>query len=139
MSFREKIDWLSLGAILIGFGWYFAAFPYASKGNAALGTQGGMLFAIAILMAITMTISAVALAVHKPSEANASVDERDRNIGRMAATRAYYVMIPGAAFAFASAFYTRELVIVLNMLLAASVLAECVRLSSQIFASQRGY
>lgn len=138
MTFREKIDWLTLGAIALAFGWYAVAFPWGLRGTPALAAQGGMLLVVAIAMTLALTIAAIALAIHRPRDANAPADERDRDITRKAATRAYYVMIVGATCCFAVGYWVGDLAAVLNALLGTVVLAELVRLASQVASYRLG-
>lgn len=138
MTFREKIDWLSIGAILLAFGWYVTVFPWHLRGTAALAVQGGLLIAVGIAMALVMTVAAIALALHRPREANAPADERDRAITRRATTRAYYVMIVGAVCSFAIGYWTRDLATAFNGLLASTILSELTRLISQVCAYRMG-
>lgn len=138
MTFREKIDWLTIGAIVLAFGGYAIAFPWGLSGVPALAAQGGLLILVAAAMTLALTAAAVVLAIHRPRDANAPADERDRGITRRAATRAYYVLIVGAACCFALGYWTADLAAVLNGLLAAIVAAELVRLASQVGAYRRG-
>lgn len=138
MTFREKIDWLTLGVIALAFGWYASVFPWSLSGTAALAAQGGLLIVVAVAMTLVLTIASVALAIHRPRDANAPADERDRGIARRAATRAYYVLIVGAVCCFALGYWTGDLATVLNGLLASIVIAELVRLASQVGAYRSG-
>ena len=132
MAFREKIDWLSFAVILLGFSAYFWIFPYGVGDREGLAAQAGLLIALAIIFTVVMTIAATLLALMRPRDANAPADERDRNITRRASGIAYYVLIVGLAGCFALAHITRDLVLVLNAVLAAAVVAELVRLGLQI-------
>ena len=138
MTFREKIDWLTLAVIALASAWYAMVFPWGLTGHPALAVQGGMLIVVAIAMTIVLTIAAIALAIHRPRDANAPTDERDRTITRRAATRGYYVLIVGGACCFALGYATGDLATVLNGLLASIVAAELVRLASQVSAYRRG-
>jgi len=138
MTFREKIDWLTIGVIALAFGWYAAVYPWGLSGVPALAAQGGLLFVVAIAMTLVLTIAAIALAIHRPRDANAPADERDRDITRRAATRAYYVLIVGAVCCFGIGYWTADLAAVLNGLLASVVLAELVRLAGQVAAYRTG-
>ena len=138
MTFREKIDWLTLGVVALAFGWYAAVFPWGLTGTPALAAQGGLLSVVAIAITAVLTLAAIALAIHRPRDANAPADERDRSITRRAATRAYYVLIVGAVCCFALGYWTADLATVLNGLLASIVVAELVRLAGQVGAYRRG-
>ncbi|HEY0594890.1 hypothetical protein [Sphingopyxis sp.] len=138
MTFREKIDWLTIAVIALAFGWYAAVYPWGLRGVPALAAQGGLLLVVAVAMTMALTVAAVALAIYRPRDANAPADERDRDITRRASTRAYYVLIVGAACSFALAYWTADLAVVLNGLLAAIVAAELVRLVTQVAAYRLG-
>jgi uncharacterized membrane protein len=138
MTFREKIDWLTIGAIVLAFSWYAAAYPWGLGGVPALAAQGSLLFVMAIAMTLVLTVATIALAIHRPRDANAPADERDRSITRRAATRAYYVLIVGAACCFAIGYWTADLAAVLNGLLASVVIAELTRLATQVAAYRTG-
>ena len=139
MTFREKIDWLSFAVILLGFAAYFWIFPYGVGSREGLAAQAGLLIALAIIFTIIMTIAATLLALMRPRDANAPADERDRTITRRASGLAYYALIVGLAGCFALAHLTRDLVLVLNAVLAAAVAAELLRLGTQIYLYRRGY
>lgn len=138
MTFREKIDWLTLGAIALAFGWYAIAFPWGLTGAPALAAQVGMLIVVTVAMTLVLTVASVALAIHRPRDANAPADERDRDITRRASGRAYYVLIVGAGCCFILGYASRDLAAVLNGLLASIVIAELARLASQLAAYRRG-
>lgn len=138
MTFREKIDWLTIMVITLAFGWYALVYPWSLSGVSALAAQGGLLLVVAVAMTLVLTIAAIALAIHRPRDANARADERDRDITRGAATRAYYVLIVGAACCFAVGYWTADPAAVLNGLLASVVVAELVRLANQVAAYRMG-
>ncbi|HMO74872.1 MAG TPA: hypothetical protein PKD99_13610 [Sphingopyxis sp.] len=138
MTFREKIDWLTLGLIVLAFGGYALIYPWGLRGIPALAAQGGLLLAAFIAITLVITPAAIALAIHRPRDANAPADERDRDITRRASTRAYYVLIVGVSGCFALAYWTTDLALVLNGLLGSVVLAELVRLASQVVAYRMG-
>jgi amino acid transporter len=138
MTFREKIDWLTIGVIMLAFGGYALAYPWGARGAPALAAQGGLLLAVAIAMTLALTLAAIALAIHRPRDANAPANERDRDITRRASTRAYYVLIVGTTGCFALGYWTTDLAAVLNGLLASVVVAELVRLATQVAAYRIG-
>ncbi|WP_411340673.1 hypothetical protein V6U71_01520 [Sphingopyxis sp. J-6] len=139
MVFREKIDWLTMTVIALAFGWYAIVFPWGLRGVPALAAQGGLLLVVLVAMSLVLTVAAILLALHRPRDANAAADERDREITRQAATRAYYVLIIGASCCFALGYWIGDLAVVLNGLLGSIVAAELVRLASQLHLYRRGY
>lgn len=138
MTFREKIDWLTVAVIAAAFGWYAVVYPWGLRGVPALAAQGGLLLVVSIAMTLALTVAAIALAIHRPKDANAPSDERDRGISRRATARAYYVLIVGAACCFAVGYVTLDLATTLNGLLASIVIAELVRLATQVAAYRTG-
>jgi amino acid transporter len=139
MTFREKIDWLTMAVIALAFGWYAVVYPWGLRGVPALAAQGGLLLIVAIAMTLVLTLAAIALAIHRPRDANAAADERDSGITRRASTCAYYVLIVGASCCFALGYWTGDLAAVLNGLLGSIVVAELVRLANQLYLYRRGY
>lgn len=138
MVFREKIDWLTMAVIALAFGWYAIVFPWGLRGVPALAAQGGLLLVVLIAMTLVLTVAAILLALHRPRDANAAADERDREITRKATTRAYYVLIIGASGCFALGYWMGDVAAVLNGLLGSIVAAELVRLASQLHLYRRG-
>ncbi|ALJ11543.1 hypothetical protein [Sphingopyxis macrogoltabida] len=139
MVFREKIDWLTMTVIALAFGWYAIVFPWGLRGVPALAAQGGLLLVVLVAMSLVLTVAAILLALHRPRDANAAADERDREITRKATTRAYYVLIIGASCCFALGYWIGDVAAVLNGLLGSIVAAELVRLASQLHLYRRGY
>lgn len=139
MVFREKIDWLTMTVIALAFGWYAIVFPWGLRGVPALAAQGGLLLVVLVAMSLVLTVAAILLALHRPRDANAADDERDREITRKATTRAYYVLIIGASCCFALGYWIGDVAAVLNGLLGSIVAAELVRLASQLHLYRRGY
>lgn len=138
MTFREKIDWMTMTVIALAFGWYAFAYPWGLRGIPALAAQGGLLLVVTIAMTMALTAAAIALAVHRPRDANAPLDERDRDITRRGTTRAYYVLITGATCCFALGYWTGDVAMVLNGVLGSIILAELVRLATQVAAYRLG-
>lgn len=138
MTFREKIDWLTMAVIGLAFGWYAFVYPWGLRGTPALAAQGGLLLVVTIGMTAALTAAAIALAIHRPRDANAPADERDRDITRRATARAYYVLVVGAACCFVLGYWTGDVAMVLNGVLASIVLAELIRLASQVATYRMG-
>lgn len=138
MSFREKIHWVAFCAILLAFGWYFLTFPWGQvKGPAALWTAGGMLVPLTLGIIVIMTIATVILAIRNRSEVHMAEDERDRAIHRRGTHLAYYPMVVGAWACIGLLFAGVDSVILLNVLLAMVVIAELIRIGSQIWLYRR--
>ena len=109
---------------------------YCAMGSVRIASTPARIVTIA--MTLVLTIAAIALAIHRPRDANAAADERDRTITHRSTSRAYYVLIVGAVGCFALGYWTADVAMVLNGLLGAVVLAELVRLASQVAAYRMG-
>lgn len=49
MSFLEKIHWVALVILILGFGWYFTSYPWATA-----NTLDGMLTSVWMLIPTTL-------------------------------------------------------------------------------------
>jgi hypothetical protein len=94
---REKTAWLTLIAIVVTFGPYFAL--VSSRGHAAGAMpdlhQLGLFALVVIAQAIILAAGHTILAIVSPADAQAPPDERDRAITSRSITFAYYVLIVG--------------------------------------------
>ena len=98
MSYREKIAWLSLIAMSVTFGPYFAVAAASGVGNG--GGLPGLRFllllgAAATTQALLLGLGRWYLRRRSPVDARMPLDERDRAIDRRSVTLAYYVLIAG--------------------------------------------
>lgn len=93
MAYREKVQWISLATMLIVWGIYFRGFAQTlAAGTPAPGeTLGGFVGAV-ILLVILQVAAIVAVAIHRPSEAEQPADPREREIEGRAAAGAYGVL-----------------------------------------------
>jgi EamA domain-containing membrane protein RarD len=55
MSFREKIHWVALIGLALGFGWYFASYPWAVANR-----RTGMLTSVWMLIPTTIIVLVLA-------------------------------------------------------------------------------
>lgn len=85
MSFHEKSAWVMGAVLLIAAAWYFRTVASAS---AALGEVAPPVLPVVvgyiILIIVLSIIAHILVAVTKPSEADDTLDERDRIIARRA-------------------------------------------------------
>lgn len=97
MPYREKIAWLSLIAMAVTFGPYFAiAASSRESGDDLPELRLLLLFGIAaITQAILLGIGRWYLRRKSPLDARTPPDERDRAIDRRSVTLAYWVLIAG--------------------------------------------
>ena len=133
MSFREKSAWISLVTYLGAYGYYFWSIAGAAvAGQSGAFPVGRLLVTVMGLLVVIEIVLQVAVALWKPSEAQAPRDERDKVIALKSTRWAFYVVMAGAATGAvavalgAPAFYTA------NGIFLAVVLAEVVRFAGQV-------
>lgn len=137
MSFREKMHWASLIAILLGFGFYFTTLhtvPHTSHDYYI-----GLLIAIVGFIIVTMTVAAIIFAIQNSGDAHAKTDERDKLIHMRGTHAAYYALMLGAWGVTVAAHFGHGMFFLLNLLLAIIVVAESVRIGTQLYFYRRGY
>jgi hypothetical protein len=140
MSFREKIHWASFLALLVAFGWYFLSYPWALVGSdAGVAAVAGMLVPVTALIIAVMSISAGYFAIRAPKEASLKEDERERTIHIRGTHLAYYPLVLGVWANMIAMFYRLSVAEHLNLLIATVVIAELVRVGSQLYYYRRGY
>lgn len=139
MSFREKIHWVTLVTMILAFGWYALAYPWRMAGNpAGIWASAGMLIFTTIAIIIVMTIASAYLAIQTPGEVNAKEDERDRSIHLKGTHFAYYPLVLGIWANIVALFWGVGPTAQLNLMLATVVLAELVRIGTQLYLYRRG-
>ena len=140
MSFREKIHWVTLVTMIVAFGWYFLAYPWGlAPSPAGLWASAGMLLPVTIAIIVAMTIASAWMAIRTPAEANLKEDERDRSIHYRGTHYAYYPLVVGVWVSIFALFWNAGPAVQLNLLLAAVVLAELMRIGVQLYLYRRGY
>ncbi len=97
MPYREKTAWLSLIAMAIAFGPYFAFAAASSRpGEAVPNLRQLTLFAVAALVHLLIVgVGHLYLGRVFPQDARMPPDERDRAIMRRSLGSAYYVLLAG--------------------------------------------
>ena len=97
MPYREKTAWLSLLAILVTFGPYFAIVGAGMIPEAALPNlrQLGLFAVTTIVQMLIIAGGTIYLGRATPDEARMPPDERDRAIMYRARNYSYYVLISG--------------------------------------------
>jgi hypothetical protein len=138
MAYRETIAWVSLIAMLIAYGPYFAlvaAFP-PDEGMPNLRQLG--LFAAAAIIHMTLMLAGWLWARRQsPDEAAAPPDERERAIAQRAMTLAYFVLIGSVVMVgIVMPFYATGWTLV-NAAVFAIVLAETVNYASTVLAYRK--
>ena len=129
MPYREKTAWLSLIAMAITFGPYFAISAAGVLPGDAMPNlrQLGLYAAAAIVQMLILGAGYLYFRRGSPEEARIPPDERDRAIAAHAVSAAYYVLITGMILVgvimpFISSGWT-----IVNAALLTIVIAEVVR------------
>lgn len=140
MSFSEKIHWAAFLALITAFGWYFISYPWQIVGTpAGVGAVAGMLVPVTIIIIGVMALTAAYFAIRAPKEANLKEDERERTIHMRGTHLAYYPLILGVWANMIAMFWRLSVGEHLNLLIATAVVAELVRVGSQLYFYRRGY
>ena len=140
MSFREKTHWAAFLALAVAFGWYFTAYPWAMVStDAGVAAVAGMLVPVTIIIVAVMAATATFFAIRAPKDANLKEDERERSIHVRGTHLAYYPLVLGAWINMIAIFYRFSPGVYLNLLMATVVVAELVRVGSQLYFYRRGY
>lgn len=96
MPYREKIAWLSLIAMTVTFGPYFAIVAKQGRADQTPELRQIALFAAtAVAQMIILGIGHLYLRRTSPDDARMPLDERDLAIHRRSISTAYYVLIAG--------------------------------------------
>lgn len=140
MSFNEKLHWSAFVALISAFGWYFLSYPWQIVGTrAGVAAAAGMLVPVTIIIIGAMTITAAFFAIRAPKEAHLKDDERERTIHMRGTHIAYYPLVMGVWANLFAIFYQLSAAVHLNLLIATVVIAELVRVGSQLYFFRRGY
>ena len=141
MPYREKVAWLSLLAMAVTYGPYFALTTLQPLPEGAMPNlqQLGRFGATAVLQMLIRGAGPLLLRRRAPEDARVPADERDRAIERRSMRVAYYVLILGMInVGVILPFYASGWTIV-NAALAAIVLAEVVHYGVAVRSYSRGW
>jgi hypothetical protein len=140
MSFREKMHWVALVGLVLGFGWYFLFYPWAiANTQAGVWAAVGMLIPVTIIFLIPMIAGTAYFAIRTPKEAHLKEDEREKVIHLRGTHAAYYPLVLGIwtnVFALINGLSYGWSV---NILMATLVLAELIRVGAQLYYYRQGY
>jgi hypothetical protein len=140
MSFREKIHWVTLVTMILAFGWYFLLYPWRIVDSpAGVMATAGMLVPVTIAIIVAMTIATAFLAIRSPREAEAREDERDRDFHLRGTHFGYYPLVIGIWINIFLIFWGIGQAEQLNLMIATLVVAELVRIGTQLYLYRRGY
>lgn len=139
MSYREKIAWLSLIAMVVTYSPYFVIViaGYLPARPMPDLRQLALFAAVSIVRVLILGIGYLCLRLGSPEEARTPLDERDSAIKSRSTSSAYYVLIAGMIYVgvfmpFRSAGWT-----IVNAALFMIVAAEIVRESVVVFCYRR--
>ena len=129
MPYREKTAWLTLIAMIVTFGPYFAVVALGFLPREALPNlrQLGLFAVAAIAYGLILGVGYLYLSRVSPEEARTSPDERDRAIMRRSMSFAYYVLIAGVIEVGVIMPFTSSGWTIINAALFTIVAAEVVR------------
>ena len=139
MTFHEKSRWIALCANLVVWGWYFVTVARAVEIGAPdvpymMATMIPVIVALTIIHVVGHTVAALM----NPKDASADTDEREREIGRRAATIGYHLLCVGLFAVIGASLFWWNTFLVVNGVLFAFILAECVRYGIELHAYRRG-
>ncbi|MFV3129683.1 hypothetical protein [Niveispirillum sp. KHB5.9] len=144
MSFREKLTWLQLLALL-GFGGAYFIPVFGSYLGWGLLPGGQFMWMVYCLMTLIVGQIVVAVglailtAIRNPREARSPRDERDRQVGLLGTRTGFYVLVVGAIGAMLTSHLGIDKRLLVNFMFFALLLAELSRLGTQVFMYRRGW
>ena len=139
MAYQEKSRWIALTANLLAWGWYFLTLARLPAGLPDERDLVGLMVPVFIAVAVINIVGHVVVAALKPSEAGTDLDEREKAISRHASAIGYVVLCVGVAIALGTTLWYWTAWVAVNAVMAAFILAECVRYCVEIAAFRRGY
>lgn len=137
MPYREKIAWLSLAAMLLGYGPYFGWVAITQPPPDVPNLPMLGLFAIATGVRLIVLLPGWWWLHAKTPAEDRVMDERDRNIDRGAVTAAYYVLMIGALLGGVAYPFTNYGWDIINAVLWGVVAGEAVRYATIIWGYRR--
>lgn len=138
MAFREKIHWVTLVTMIAAFGWYFLVYPWQiADSPAGVWATAGLLIPVTIAIIVAMTAATAFIAIRSPGDTDARRDERDRSFDRAGTHYAYYPLVVGIWITIFLIFWGISQAQQLNLILATLVIAEIVRIGTQLYLYRR--
>lgn len=140
MAFREKIHWVTLVTMAAAFGWYFLVYPWQiADSPAGVWATAGLLVPVTIAIIVAMTVATAFLAIRNRAEVDLKEDERDRSFHMRGTHYAYYPLVVGIWINIFLIFWGISQAQQLNMMIATLVVAELVRIGTQLYLYRRGF
>ena len=126
MSFRYKSALLSLASLLVLYGYYFVRVVSDHGTRSDIVDQVVLLVGIALAIVVVQVVGHAILALTS-ADRYGPMDERERAIDRKATGVGYYLLIVASLAAGLTLHFGAGKADMANAILAAVVLAECVR------------
>ncbi len=144
MSFREKLAWAQMLALLAFGGAYFLPVFGSYLGGSPV--PGGQFFWLVLCIlglivgqSVVAAIIAVLTALRSPRDARSPRDERDRQIGLLGTRTGFYVLVLGIIATMLTLHLGAGAILLVNFMFFALLLAELSRLATQVFMYRRGW
>jgi hypothetical protein len=131
MSFREKINWISLLAMAGVYGWYFwTVMPLLAAGH---GNALRVAYLLGSTVAILQIVPIIVVAIGAPRDAQAPEDEREKLFSLKGTRSAYFVLVAGALFtSTAGIFFGASAGMLANYILLSVVASNIIKYATQI-------
>lgn len=140
MAYREKLAWLALAGMLLGYGAYFVAVIALERPGEPQTMLFVALFGAATLVRVLIEFGGMALVVLRtPQGDRGPPDERDRAITCRSMTVAYYVLLTGMILVGVFKPIDSSGWQIINSALAAIVAAEVTRVGVTLAGYRRGF
>lgn len=136
MAWREKVAWLTLGAMLCAYSVYFTLVATSTW------SKWGMLIVFGVvtgIQAVFVIVVSIVMAALSGKDARSPADERDKSIARRGASVAYLVLMSGMIVVGVVMPFNQQGWQVTNAALFALVLAEAVRQGVIVVSYRRGW
>lgn len=145
MSFREKLAWMQLLALLGFGGAYFIPVFGAYLGWAAVPGGGQFMWLLFCIVGMIVgqiviaIILAVMLALRSGGKVRSAADERDRQVALLGTRTGFYMLVTGTICAMLSLHHGADKLMLVNFMFFALLLAETSRVGTQVFMYRRGW
>jgi hypothetical protein len=137
MPFREKSAWISMLSMLGIYGFYFGTLVQTTVAPQSANLAFGLVQTIVVLIVAQVALH-IAVAIHKPTEAQLPRDEREKLIDLKATRIAFYGLASGVVVACIFGSLNPPVFFNTNSLLFILVTSEIVRSGSQIIYYRLG-
>ena len=129
MAYREKVTWLSLGAIAVAFVPYFTIVALRTQNDTGLIPQLELYTIAVAVQLLVLGAGYWFLRRQSPADAAMPPDERDTAIANRSTTTAYYVLMAGTIVVGCIMPFSNRGFAIVNAAFFAIILAQVVRYS----------